>query len=116
MPSFITLLSRVSPSFNSQRIILSIRFRSDTRELPVLWHQSLLAFVQNYRQDISTGTIKNILESHCLLTFLEQKQALLELLHHHFHHTIGPDVRKLLSEYKCRDEEDEQYAIMDEAD
>ncbi|CAF2506290.1 unnamed protein product [Rotaria sp. Silwood2] len=77
-----------------------IKFRSDTRELPVLWHQALLAFIQNYRQDIST----------------EQKQALLELLHHHFHHTIGPEVRKLLSEYKCRDEEDEQYAIMDEAD
>ena len=34
---------------------LSSRFRSDTRELPVLWHQSLLAFVQHYRQDISTG-------------------------------------------------------------
>jgi essential nuclear protein 1 len=77
-----------------------IRFRTDTRELPVLWHQSLLSFVQNYRQDIST----------------EQKQALLELLHHQFHHTIGPEIRKLLSEYKCRDEEDEQYAIMDEAD
>ena len=46
----------------------------------------------------------------------EQKQALLELLHHHFHHTIGPEVRKLLAEYKCRDEEDEQYAVMDEAD
>lgn len=77
-----------------------IRFRTDTRELPVLWHQALVAFVQNYRQDIST----------------EQKQALLELLHHQFHHTIGPEVRKLLSEYKCRDEEDEQYAVMDETD
>ncbi|CAF1327330.1 unnamed protein product [Adineta ricciae] len=77
-----------------------IKFRNDTRELPVLWHQALLSFVQNYRQDIST----------------EQKQALLELLHHHFHHTIGLEVRKLLCEYKCRDEEDEQYAVMDEAD
>ena len=48
--------------------------------------------------------------------FQEQKQALLELLHHHFHHTIGLEVRKLLCEYKCRDEEDEQYAVMDEAD
>ncbi|UJR35992.1 hypothetical protein I4U23_028732 [Adineta vaga] len=77
-----------------------IKFRSDTRELPVLWHQALLSFVQNYRQDIST----------------EQKQALLELLHHHFHPTIGSEIRKLLAEYKCRDEEDEQYAVMDEAD
>jgi len=77
-----------------------IKFRTDTRELPVLWHQSLLAFVQSYRQDIST----------------EQKKALLELLHHQFHYTIGPEIRKLLSEYKCRDEEDEQYAVMDEID
>ena len=36
------------------------RFRNDTRELPVLWHQALLSFVQNYRQDISTG-MKNTL-------------------------------------------------------
>jgi essential nuclear protein 1 len=35
--------------------MIDYRFRSDTRELPVLWHQSLLSFVQNYRQDISTG-------------------------------------------------------------
>ena len=48
--------------------------------------------------------------------FEEQKQALLELLHHQFHPTIGNDIRKLLAEYKCRDEEDEQYAVMDEAD
>lgn len=77
-----------------------IRFRSDQRELPVLWHQSLLAFVQHYRQDVST----------------EQKKALLELLHHQFHHTITNEIRQLLSEYKCRDEEDEDYAIMDDAD
>ena len=36
-------------------IIVIIRFRSDKRELPVLWHQSLLSFIQIYRQDISTG-------------------------------------------------------------
>ena len=29
---------------------------------------------------------------------------------------MGPEIRKLLAEYKCRDEEDEQYAIMDETD
>mgnify|MGYP000359689198 CR=1 FL=1 len=58
----------------------------------------------------------------CVCVFLklsittEQKKALLELLHHQFHHTIGHEIRKLLVEYKCRDEEDEQYAIMDEID
>jgi essential nuclear protein 1 len=36
-------------------MMINSRFRTDTRELPVLWHQSLLSFVQNYRQDISTG-------------------------------------------------------------
>jgi essential nuclear protein 1 len=36
-------------------MMINPRFRTDTRELPVLWHQSLLSFVQNYRQDISTG-------------------------------------------------------------
>jgi hypothetical protein len=51
-----------------------------------------------------------------LFILQEQKQALLELLHHQFHHTVGAEIRKLLSEYKCRDEEDEQYAVMDEAD
>lgn len=47
---------------------------------------------------------------------LEQKKALLELLHHQFHPTISNEIRQLLSEYKCRDEEDEDYAIMDEAE
>ncbi|CAF0845529.1 unnamed protein product [Didymodactylos carnosus] len=77
-----------------------IKFRTDERELPVLWHQALLSFVQYYRQDIST----------------EQKQALLELIRHHCHVKIGPEIRKLLTEWKCRDEEDQQYAAMDDED
>ena len=95
------------------------RFRSDTRELPVLWHQSLLAFVQHYRQDISTGTTVEKTKRGCLslsLVVVEQKQALLELLRHQLHHTVGPEIRQLLAEYKCRDEEDEQYAVMDDAE
>lgn len=98
------------------------RFRNDSRELPVLWHQALLAFVQHYRQDISTGKKKKekeifIEQKEKRLTNLsEQKQAMLELIRHHFHVTIGSEVRKLLSEYKCRDEEDESFAVMDEDD
>ena len=30
-----------------------MRFVSETRELPVLWHRSLLAFVQRYKSSIS---------------------------------------------------------------
>merc|ERR1712059_88594 len=41
-----------------------LNFRSDKREMPVLWHQALLTFAQRYKQDVSS----------------EQKQALLELI------------------------------------
>lgn len=100
----------------------SLRFRSDQRELPVLWHQSLLSFIQHYRQDVSTGKVDRKMRrgaanvNVCSFCVLEQKKALLELLHHQFHHTISNEIRQLLAEYKCRDEEDEDYAIMDEAD
>jgi Bystin len=30
-----------------------MRFVGETRELPVLWHRSLLVFVQRYKKDIS---------------------------------------------------------------
>merc|ERR1719328_538862 len=29
-------------------------FRSDKREMPVLWHQAFLTFIQRYKQDISS--------------------------------------------------------------
>jgi len=64
-------------------------FRSEKRELPVLWHQSLLTFCQRYKQDVST----------------EQKEALLELLKIHSHHKITAEVRRELTHSKARDEE-----------
>ncbi|XP_076289465.1 bystin [Lasioglossum baleicum] len=66
-----------------------LRFKSDSRELPVLWHQALLTFVQRYKSDISS----------------EQKEALLELLKKQSHHTITPEVRRELQHAKCRDSE-----------
>lgn len=66
-----------------------LRFRNDRRELPVLWHQSFLTFVQRYKSDISS----------------EQKEALLELLKHQSHHTITAEVRRELQHAKCRDSE-----------
>jgi len=66
-----------------------LNFRSDKREMPVLWHQALLTFAQRYKQDVSS----------------EQKQALLELIKIHGHHTITEDVRRELLHSKCRDEE-----------
>ncbi|PSN47734.1 Bystin [Blattella germanica] len=65
------------------------RFERDSRELPVLWHQSFLTFAQRYKGDISS----------------EQKEALLELLKHQTHPTITPEIRRELQHAKCRDVE-----------
>lgn len=66
-----------------------LNFRSDKRELPVLWHQALLVFCQRYKQDVSS----------------EQKQALLEICKIHHHYSITEEVRRELMHSKCRDEE-----------
>ncbi|XP_043578308.1 bystin [Bombus pyrosoma] len=64
-----------------------LRFERDPRELPVLWHQALLTFVQRYKGDISS----------------EQKEALLGLLRKQSHHTITAEIRRELQHAKCRD-------------
>ena len=62
-------------------------FANDPRDLPVLWHQSLLTFVQRYKEDIS----------------VEQKESLLGLIRNKFHHEITPEVRREILNSKCRD-------------
>eukprot|EP00095_Tigriopus_kingsejongensis_P008334 maker-scaffold395_size185061-snap-gene-0.27 protein:Tk08334 transcript:maker-scaffold395_size185061-snap-gene-0.27-mRNA-1 annotation:"PREDICTED: bystin-like" len=64
-----------------------LRFRRERRELPVLWHQACLTFVQRYKGHVSS----------------EQRDALLELLKFHHHHSITPDIRRELAHAKCRD-------------
>ena len=49
-------------------------------KLPVLWHQSLLAFATRYRNDITE----------------DQREALLDLLLSRGHKEIGPEVRREL--------------------
>lgn len=66
-----------------------LSFKTDKRELHVLWHQALLTFVQRYKEDLSS----------------EQKEALLELLRIHIHHQITVEVRRELQQSKCRDVE-----------
>ena len=55
-------------------------------KLPVLWHQSLLAFAQRYRNDITE----------------DQREALLDLLLARGHKQIGPEVRRELLEGRGR--------------
>ena len=66
-----------------------LKFRNETRQLPVLWHQSLLTFVQRYKSHVSS----------------EQKEAILELLKIQIHDKITPEIRRELQNSKCRDEE-----------
>ncbi|KFR10891.1 Bystin, partial [Opisthocomus hoazin] len=66
-----------------------LAFRTDQRVLPVLWHQSFLAFAQRYKEDLSS----------------EQKEALLELLKFHSHPQISLEIRRELLNSKTRDVE-----------
>ncbi|NXH48086.1 BYST protein, partial [Dicaeum eximium] len=72
-----------------------LAFRSDQRLLPVLWHQSLLALAQRYKEDLSS----------------EQKEALLELLKFHSHPQISPEIRRELVNSRTRDVEGEQPLV-----
>jgi len=64
-------------------------FRNEKRELPVLWYQSFLTFVQRYKEHVSS----------------EQKAALLEICKIQVHSSITPEIRRELEHSKCRDEE-----------
>lgn len=74
-----------------------IRFEQDKREMPVLWHQSLLTFVQRYKNDISS----------------EQKDALFALLRKQQHLKLTPEIRRELVAARCRDVEMAEPVEMD---
>ncbi|KAF2719755.1 Bystin-domain-containing protein [Polychaeton citri CBS 116435] len=57
-----------------------------TNELPVLWHQCLLAFVQRYKNEVTE----------------DQREALLDLLLVRGHKQIGPEIRRELLEGRGR--------------
>ncbi|KAM0787473.1 hypothetical protein ACM66B_003549 [Microbotryomycetes sp. NB124-2] len=66
-----------------------IRFKRDARQMPVLWHQSFLVFVQRYKQDLTE----------------EQKQALLDVLRSQVHAQITPEIRREIVNSVARGEE-----------
>ncbi|NXM02818.1 BYST protein, partial [Tyrannus savana] len=74
-----------------------LAFRTDQRVLPVLWHQSFLAFAQRYKEDLSS----------------EQKEALLELLKFHSHPQISPEIRRELMNSRTRDVEGQEPLAME---
>lgn len=71
-----------------------VRFKNaapDTpdEKLPILWHQSLLVFVQRYKNDITS----------------DQRGFLLDVLKVHYNPQLTPEIRKELLAGKPRDEE-----------
>ncbi|CAL8336997.1 unnamed protein product [Lota lota] len=64
-----------------------LSFRSEKRELPVLWHQSLLTLAQRYKADLAS----------------EQKEAVLELLRIQTHPHISAEIRRELQNSESRD-------------
>ena len=67
-----------------------VRFQSDRRILPVLWHQTLLSFVSIYAADIAS----------------EQREGIMELIKVHAHYQMTDIVRKTLANTKARDDEE----------
>jgi essential nuclear protein 1 len=63
-----------------------LSFSVEERDLPVLWHQALLVFVQRYKQDITQ----------------EQKLAFRQLLRIKTHHVITPEIRRELFQSTSR--------------
>ena len=65
-----------------------LRFKSDHRVLPVLWHQSLLVFAQRYKAMMTS----------------EQKESILDLLKYKSHSGITPEIRRELQNSISRGE------------
>ncbi|KAJ5072274.1 bystin [Anaeramoeba ignava] len=65
-------------------------FSSQKEDLPVLWHQTLLLFVQSYKNDLTVG----------------QKEAFFFLLRKKKHHLITQEIRRELQNAVPREEEE----------
>jgi essential nuclear protein 1 len=55
-------------------------FAGDDQDLPVLWHQALLVFVQRYKNEVQD----------------EARESLRLVMRKHFHHKITPEIRREL--------------------
>ncbi|KAF7726322.1 hypothetical protein EC973_008902 [Apophysomyces ossiformis] len=71
------------------------RFENDPREMPVLWHQSLLVFVQRYKQDLVP----------------DQKDAILSVVKTKYHAGITPEIRREIAHSTARDEIDDDMMM-----
>ncbi|XP_042517618.1 bystin [Macadamia integrifolia] len=68
-----------------------MRFLYETRIMPVIWHQSLLAFVQRYKNELTK----------------EDKDNLDGLLQHQKHYLVTPEIRRELASGRNRGEKED---------
>ncbi|CAB3403592.1 unnamed protein product [Caenorhabditis bovis] len=64
-----------------------VRLKNDERDMPVLWHQCLLALCQRYKNDLNK----------------EQKSAIYDLIRYHGHYLITPEIRRELESKETED-------------
>ncbi|XP_073526205.1 uncharacterized protein [Phyllobates terribilis] len=73
-----------------------IRFTDDSREMPVIWHQCLLAFVQRYKNELQK----------------EDKSKLKKLMEKQLHRLITPEVLRELDESRNRGEKEDDAMMI----
>ncbi|CAJ0598747.1 unnamed protein product [Cylicocyclus nassatus] len=69
-----------------------LRMKNDEREMPVLWHQCLLAVCQRYKNDLNQ----------------EQKAAIMDLIRYQSHYLISPEIRR---ELESKDPESRESVV-----
>tara|TARA_R110002050_G_scaffold114300_4_gene229683 strand:- start:188 stop:1012 length:825 start_codon:yes stop_codon:yes gene_type:complete len=70
-------------------VVHFLRFKNESRDLPVLWHQALYTFAQRYKTALTR----------------QQKEQLKPLLRQHNHAIMTPLIRNELFTSACRDDE-----------
>ncbi|KAM6596416.1 hypothetical protein CsatA_006940 [Cannabis sativa] len=104
-----------------------VRFSDDTRIMPVIWHQSLLAFVQRY-SNIQLGVPSKSLRLAKLLILLqlgviayryknelqkEDKVSLRALLEKQNHKLITPEITRELNNSRNQGEKEDDLMLID---
>lgn len=72
-----------------------LKFLQETRIMPVIWHQSLLAFVQRYKNELTKV----------------DKDNLDRLIQYQKHHLVTPEIQRELKNSRNRGEEDDLLSV-----
>ncbi|KAF3786908.1 Bystin [Nymphaea thermarum] len=73
-----------------------MRFLGDERVMPVIWHQSLLTFVQRYKNELMK----------------EDKNNLDRLIQHQKHYLVTPEIRRELKNSRSRGEKEDDAMLI----